>query len=77
MQELERVALAEDLQEHGLKTGDIGMIVHVYGAHKGYEVEFVTLSGELVALVSVHPHQIRQIAHNEIASVRRLQSALK
>lgn len=55
MQELERVALTQDLSEHGLKVGDIGMILQVYGEHKGYEVEFVTLSGDLVALVSVYP----------------------
>lgn len=55
MQELERVALTKDLPEHGLKAGDIGMIVHIYNDHKGYEVEFVTLGGELIALVSVYP----------------------
>lgn len=75
MQELERVALTQDLPEHGLKIGDIGMIVHIYGEHRGYEVEFVTLNGELVALVSVYPDQIRQLEQNEIASARRVKSA--
>jgi hypothetical protein len=75
MQELERVALTEDLPEHGLKVGDIGMVVHIYGAHKGYVVEFVTLSGALVALVSLYPSQIRQLESDEIASARRVKSA--
>lgn len=75
MQELERVALTQDLPEHGLKTGDIGMIVHVYGDYKGYEIEFVTLNGELLALVSVYPSQIRQLENNEIASARAVKSA--
>lgn len=75
MQELQRVALTEDIPEHNLKAGDIGMIVHIFGDHKGYEVEFVTLSGELVALISLYPHQIRAFEDNEIASVRRVQSA--
>ena len=74
-QELERVALNDDLPEHGLKAGDIGMIVHIYGDHKGYEVEVVTLSGELVALVSVYPSQIRPLEADEIASARRVRSA--
>ena len=73
MQELERIALTQDLPEHGLKVGDIGMILHVYGEHKGYEVEFVTLSGDLVALVSVYPTQIRPLEHDEIASARRVE----
>lgn len=75
MQELERVALTEDLPKHNLKAGDIGMIVHVYGDHKGYEVEFVTLSDELIALVSVYPSQIRPLESDEIASARRVTSA--
>ncbi|GIL13273.1 MAG: DUF4926 domain-containing protein [Chloroflexota bacterium] len=75
MQELERVALTKDLPEHGLKAGDIGMIVHIYNDHKGYEVEFVTLGGELVALVSVYPSQIRPLEQDEIASARRVKSA--
>jgi hypothetical protein len=75
MQELERVALTEDLSEHDLKMGDIGMIVHVYGDRKGYEVEFVTLNGDLVALVSVYPSQIRPLESNEIASARAVKSA--
>jgi hypothetical protein len=75
LEELERVALTEDLPEHGLKAGDIGMVLHVYGDHTGYEVEFLTLSGELVALVSVYPSQIRQLATDEIASARRVRSA--
>ena len=75
MKELERVALTEDLPEHGLKSGDIGMILHIYADHKGYEVEFVTLNGELIALVSVYPSQIRQLEQNEIASARRVKTA--
>ena len=59
LQELERAVLTSDLPEHGLKAGDTGMMVHIYADHKGYEVEFVTLSGELIALVSVYPAQIR------------------
>ena len=75
MKELERVALTEDLPEHRLKIGDIGMILHIYADHKGYEVEFITLSGELIALVSVYPSQIRQLEQDEIASARRVKTA--
>lgn len=73
IEELERVALTEDLDEHGLKAGDVGMVVHVYGNGTGYEVEFVTLNGDLVALVALYPRQIRRIEQDEIAQVRRVQ----
>jgi len=75
MKELERVVLTEDLPEHRLKIGDIGMILHIYADHKGYEVEFITLSGELIALVSVYPSQIRQLEQDEIAIARRVKTA--
>lgn len=75
MKELELVVLTENLPEHGLKIGDIGMILHIYADHKGYEVEFVTLHGELIALVSVYPAQIRQLEQDEIASARRVKTA--
>jgi hypothetical protein len=47
----------------------------VYPEHKGYEVEFVTLSGDLLALVSVYPAQIRPLENDEIASARRVEIA--
>ncbi|MDZ4672079.1 MAG: DUF4926 domain-containing protein [Phototrophicales bacterium] len=68
--ELDRVVLTIDLPEHGLKAGDIGMVAHVYGDPLGYEIEFVTLTGDFVALVAMYPHQIRPIAQNEIAHIR-------
>ena len=75
IQELERVALTADLPEHRLKADDMGMVVHVYGEHKGYDVEFVTVNGDLIALASVYPVQIRQLEQNEIASARRVKLA--
>lgn len=73
--ELERIALTTDLPAHGLKAGDVGMVVHVYGQGIGYEVEFVTLNGDLVALVAVNPAQIRRIEEDEIAHVRSVRTA--
>jgi ATP-dependent exoDNAse (exonuclease V) alpha subunit len=70
MKELESVVLATDLPEKGLKRGDIGTIVLVHSGDKGYEVEFMTLDGETVAVVSLSPSQIRRIGPKEIAHVR-------
>ncbi len=68
--ELETVVLAVDLPEHGLEAGDIGTVVLEHGDGKGYEVEFVTLDGETVAVVSLFPSQVRPIGRGEIAHAR-------
>jgi len=68
--ELESVVLATDLREYGLKQGDIGTIVLVHGDGKGYEVEFMTLDGETVGVISLLPSQVRPIGRREIAHAR-------
>lgn len=75
IEELDRVVLIEDVPEHGLKAGDIGVVVLIHGEHDGYELEFITLDGETIAVISAFPSQIRPIEAGEIAHVRKLQSA--
>ncbi|HZQ10543.1 MAG TPA: DUF4926 domain-containing protein [Anaerolineae bacterium] len=72
IKELDRVVLTQDLPEHGLERGDIGTIVLVHRGDKGYEVEFITLDGETVAVVSLYPSQVRSIEPHEIAHARAL-----
>ena len=75
IQELDSVVLTTDLPEYGLKSGDIGTVVLVHRGGAGYEVEFVTLDGETVAVVSVSAEQVRPVGENEIAHVRALEYA--
>jgi hypothetical protein len=69
-QELDRVVLTTALPEHGLQAGDLGTVVLVHRDNQGYEVEFVTLNGERVAVVSLFPSQLRPIGQREIAQAR-------
>jgi hypothetical protein len=69
------VVLTLDLASEGLKAGDIGTVVHIHGDGAGYEVEFMTLAGETVTVVTLLPPQVRPIARREIAHVRDLQAA--
>lgn len=57
--ELETVVLNRDLPEHSLKRGDLGTVVLVHRGGAGYEVEFVTLDGETLAVVSLSRDQVR------------------
>ena len=69
------VVLTRDLVAEALKAGDIGTVVHIHGDGAGYEVEFMTLAGETVSVVTLLPDQLRSIARREIAHVRALQAA--
>lgn len=68
--ELDSIVLTTDIPEHGLTAGDIGTVVMVHEAGQGFEVEFVTLDGETIAVVSLLASQARPIAHREIAHAR-------
>jgi hypothetical protein len=70
--ELDEVVLTEDLPGYGLTAGDIGIVVLVHKNGQGYEVEFVTLQGETLAVVSLSPSQLREIRNREIAHVRQV-----
>lgn len=72
IEELEDVILTCDLPIYGLARGDIGTVVLVHKQGKGYEVEFTTLDGETVAVVTMEAKQIRPSRPREIAHVRNL-----
>ena len=74
IREHECVVLTEDLPDTGLKAGDVGTVVHIHAGGAGYEVEFMTLAGETVAVTIVSPAQIRTIARRDIAHVREMQA---
>ncbi len=74
MSELDTVVLTEDLPSHGLKRGDIGTVVLLHG-EAGYEVEFMTLDGETLAVVSLTSRQVRPIRRREIAQARLVEAS--
>ena len=72
IKELDSVVLTTDLPEHGLACDDIGTVVLVHDDGKGCTVEFMTLAGRTVAVVTLLANQIRQIASDEIAHARHV-----
>jgi len=73
--ELDDVILTCDLPEHGLSVGDIGTVVLVHRENKGYEVEFISLDGDTIAVVTLMSNQVRSVQSGEIAHVRSLIAA--
>jgi Domain of unknown function (DUF4926) len=72
IEELEDVILTCDLPKYGLTRGDIGTVVLVHKQGKGYEVEFTTLDGESIAIVTLTSNQVRPSKPREIAHARDL-----
>jgi hypothetical protein len=70
IKELDSVVLTTDLPEHGLARGDIGTVVLIHDLGSGYTVEFMTLAGKTVAVVTLLASQIRAIGADEIAHAR-------
>jgi len=73
--ELDDVILTSDLPEHGLSAGDIGTVVLVHRGAAGYEVEFTSLDGDTIAVVTLMADQVRSTQSGEIAHVRVLAAA--
>jgi hypothetical protein len=72
IKELDPVVLTKSLPEHGLRAGDVGWVVMMHAGGAGYEVEFVTLAGETVSVVTVPAETVRPVRAKEIAHARRV-----
>lgn len=72
IKELDQVVLCRDLPEHGLCVGDIGTVVLVHRGGEGYEVEFMTLDGETIAVTTLMAGEVRSIGSREVAHVRSM-----
>jgi len=70
--DLEMVVLRRDLPEAKLEAGDVGTVVLAHQDGAGYEVEFATLAGETLAVVTVPAADLRTVAPDEIAHARRV-----
>ena len=66
---LDVVVLNTDLPAQGLKRGDVGAVVDIYGPD-AIEVEFVTASGRTEALITLKPSDIREVGDDDLVAVR-------
>jgi len=66
---LDVVVLNDDLPTHGLKRGDLGTVVEVYSP-TAVEVGFVTASGRTQLLVTLPTSAVREVADDDLVSVR-------
>ncbi len=68
--EHDQVVLTRDMPEHGLVAGDIAAVVAVHQAGKGFTLEFTTVEGDTVAIVTVDAADVRRANEREVPHVR-------
>ena len=70
------VVLLRDVPEEGLRAGDIGVVVEVFPRREsvppGYIVEFMTLTGETVAVVDVTADIVRPVSERDMPQARAM-----
>ena len=64
--------MLKDLPEDGLQAGDVGTVVHIHRQGEAFEVEFMTLDGGTVAVITLLSFQIRAVSKRDITHVREL-----
>jgi hypothetical protein len=72
IKEHDRVVLTADVPAEGLKPGDVGTVVHIHCGGEAFEVEFMCLDGQTIAVVTLKASQVRPIQSREIAHAREL-----
>ena len=68
--ELDLVVLKRDLPAERLAAGDVGTVVLVHQQGAGYEVEFTTLSGDTIAVMTLDASDVRPIEGREMVHAR-------
>ena len=75
IEEHDCVVLTKNVPEEGLETGDVGTVVHIHKDATAYEVEFMTLTGQTVAVVTLLAGDVRPLSRRDLAHARELQTA--
>jgi hypothetical protein len=69
------IVLTANVPDEGLEAGDIGTVVHIHKGGEGYEAEFMTLTGETVAIVTLLAGQVRPLNRRDLAHAREMAPA--
>jgi hypothetical protein len=72
IEEQDSVVLTRDMTQRKLRAGDIGTVVLVHRDGAAYEVEFVTLGGDTLAVVTLPAGAVRPVMGHEIAHAREV-----
>jgi hypothetical protein len=70
IQELDTVILVKDYPDQALVKGDMGAVIMVHDGGKAFEVEFVTLAGDTLGVLTLTADEVRPISARDVPHVR-------
>ena len=68
--ELDTVILLKDRPLEGLVKGDAGSVVFIHEGGKAFEVEFTTLAGDPLGVLTLAEDEIRPVSARDVPHVR-------
>jgi len=72
IREHDSIVLTDDLEDGRFKAGDVGTVVFIHRGGEAYEVEFFTLNGETIDVVTVQGNRVRAVEQSDITHARTL-----
>jgi hypothetical protein len=72
IKELDTVVLTRDLPQQKLRKGDLGAVVLVHEDGAAYEVEFATLGGDTLAVLTLPADAVRAATARDIPHAREM-----
>lgn len=68
--ELDTVILVKDRPHEGLVKGDVGAVMFIPEGGKAFEVEFTTLVGDPLGVLTLAEDEIRSVSARDVPHVR-------
>ena len=75
IKEHDRVVLVKDLADESLREGDVGTVIHIHRRGEAFEVEFMTLAGDTVRIVTLAASDVREVTSSDLTHVREFTQA--
>ena len=77
LKELDSIILTTDIDDEGLKAGDVGTIVHMHPGGEAFMVEFMTLDGNTISVIDVLASQARPVTDRDVTHARSVDAAIE
>ena len=68
--ELDTVIPLKERPLEGLVKGDVGSVVFIHGGGKAFEIEFTTLAGDPLGVLTLAEDEIRPVSARDVPHVR-------